>query len=1085
MKIPDAANLSHALGVLADYYLLAGLLLAAAWLAQRWMRQPAARLAVNWMVAVELLVLAVVCAVPVWPRISLLRAASAPVSPERPVVLAPPAAAPPQSAGDHAPSRPLVPPALNSPRNLELRTGSVPALPESPIAVPHESPTPRDVVAPRSSWIEWIALACFGCMTMVLCWLAWGAVVAWRACRLAKPAPPWLAAEMARIVGEGRRAPRVLVGTRTRTAAALGLFRPTILLPVELAGDAATPALRSVLRHEWAHIESGDLWLLALGRCLLVPLFAHPLFWWLRRAVRRDQELLADAAAAGDNRPAYAEELLQLARRAIGPLPLSASVGIWENSSQLSKRIAMLLNENMRIEPRTSRRWRVQAAGLLTLLAAGVSFLTLQPGRSAGGEPKTQTVAKQPGGEKAKPDSNEAVRAGESLLGKGDLDGAIAEFTKAIRRDPQNAHGYYGRACVYKRKHDEAKAGADLRQVLSLDPKLAGTYLSHGWAYGRDREIDRAIAYLSRFAPFKREDIGAAAIRGYCYWLKGDCKKAVADFSEAIRLFPRDDRDLGYRGQCYVEMDEPDKAIADYSEALALVQEGDKAGVRAQRSLAYAEKRDFDNAASDIKVAITIHPDSCHYTRGMIDWIKGDRKAATVEFEKAVKLDAAKSQDDAVQWFQSYVADMEAHMDPIQPPGYWQLQRPEFRKQIRISPEQEKKLRAISAAISEQQAKYGRDIGERLAKLPPQKVREAAADMWRGFWPKQRESARKQVDEVLTAEQRLALKRESLRPAALELQFDPNVFKSVPLTQAQRDKIARISEDAQKKLRELAARQSERNEAFLRGLKGERREKALALVEARYRDDPLHVDDVDAALLDDQAVGLIMAASGPNSGSPVLVETSNPAGMTMYMTTTSIDAPAPPSSTTFAGSISVVGNIAVNPSSAALARLPFFGEVLSQSSDLNKEWSITAAQAKQLAEITTNFQKGQERIVATIKGLASEDRKKRRLEFLGDDKKLKAEAVQRTEKVLTPKQIAAVKEQLLRRYVYYMMRDSAAMRAIGIEEKEAATTAAAENDYDSINKPVFEAGGKILDVLTPQQIEGLFDEYEKRMGGQV
>ena len=110
------------------------------------------------------------------------------------------------------------------------------------------------------------------------------------------------------------------------TAVALGLRRPTIVLPAGLLAEGPPQALRAVLTHEWAHIRNGDLRLLALGRCLLVLLFAHPLFWWLRRAIRGDQELLADAAAAGDDRPAYAEELLRLARKTAWPSPLAASV---------------------------------------------------------------------------------------------------------------------------------------------------------------------------------------------------------------------------------------------------------------------------------------------------------------------------------------------------------------------------------------------------------------------------------------------------------------------------------------------------------------------------------------------------------------------------------------------------------------------------------------------------------------------------------------------------------------------------------------------------------------------------------------
>ena len=62
-------------GWLTDYYLAATLLLLALLAGWRWIRQPAHRIMAAWIVLVELIVLAVVCAMPFWPRVSLMAAA--------------------------------------------------------------------------------------------------------------------------------------------------------------------------------------------------------------------------------------------------------------------------------------------------------------------------------------------------------------------------------------------------------------------------------------------------------------------------------------------------------------------------------------------------------------------------------------------------------------------------------------------------------------------------------------------------------------------------------------------------------------------------------------------------------------------------------------------------------------------------------------------------------------------------------------------------------------------------------------------------------------------------------------------------
>ena len=214
--------------------------------------------------------------------------------------------------------------------------------------------------------------------------LCWGAAAAAWICRRADRPPEALQADLSEIAGGQPKVPRLLVSPRISSAVALGLLRPTILLPAALAAAGPRQTLRAVLAHEWAHLRNRDLWLLALGRCLLVMLYAHPLFWWLRRCVRNDQECLADAVAAGDAKPDYAAELLRWVRLgpAASPARVWAAVGIWENASQLSRRIAMLLDEKLQIRPTASHRWQCQAAGAIVLLGAALSLVTLQPGQS-------------------------------------------------------------------------------------------------------------------------------------------------------------------------------------------------------------------------------------------------------------------------------------------------------------------------------------------------------------------------------------------------------------------------------------------------------------------------------------------------------------------------------------------------------------------------------------------------------------------------------------------------------------------------------------------------------------------------------
>ena len=122
---------------------------------------------------------------------------------------------------------------------------------------------------------------------------------------------------------------RTVVSSRIDVAVALGIWRPAVLLPAKWANESPLPlreglgegsdashsVLHTVLAHELAHIENRDLHWLAATRALLTLLWAQPLYWLLRRRLRLDQEVLADAAAAEmTSRQNYAEQLVAWAR---------------------------------------------------------------------------------------------------------------------------------------------------------------------------------------------------------------------------------------------------------------------------------------------------------------------------------------------------------------------------------------------------------------------------------------------------------------------------------------------------------------------------------------------------------------------------------------------------------------------------------------------------------------------------------------------------------------------------------------------------------------------------------------------------
>ncbi len=53
---------------------------------------------------------------------------------------------------------------------------------------------------------------------------------------------------------------------------------------------------------------------------------------------------------------------------------------------------------------------------------------------------------------------------------KGEYDGSIADYTKAIAPKPVYANAYGGRGAAYMKKGDKEQAIADFRKALEIDP---------------------------------------------------------------------------------------------------------------------------------------------------------------------------------------------------------------------------------------------------------------------------------------------------------------------------------------------------------------------------------------------------------------------------------------------------------------------------------------------------------------------------------------------------------------------------------------------------------------------------------------
>jgi beta-lactamase regulating signal transducer with metallopeptidase domain/5-hydroxyisourate hydrolase-like protein (transthyretin family) len=186
---------------------------------------------------------------------------------------------------------------------------------------------------------------------------------------------------------------RTLVSIEVRTPLAYGCLRTTVMIPQSMtAGDAT--ALRFCLAHEWSHIIRQDLPAWRLTWLCQFVLWFQPLFWIMRRELRVCQDFLADHHATNEGADAleYSELLMAFTRQRTGR-PIAGAIAFFDQSSQLSRRINMLLNSHVVLRSRSSLKFCLSVIAM-SLVCAGLISLVRLDSVQADDTPASATVVK-------------------------------------------------------------------------------------------------------------------------------------------------------------------------------------------------------------------------------------------------------------------------------------------------------------------------------------------------------------------------------------------------------------------------------------------------------------------------------------------------------------------------------------------------------------------------------------------------------------------------------------------------------------------------------------------------------------------
>jgi tetratricopeptide (TPR) repeat protein len=198
------------------------------------------------------------------------------------------------------------------------------------------------------------------------------------------------------------------------------------------------------------------------------------------------------------------------------------------------------------------------------------------------------------------------VQRGEEHRLAGRHVDAVADFTRTLELDPENAWATASRGQAYQAIGHYGDALADLDRAIELDPGLLWAIVDRGLTYQAMERYDEAIADFTRAIELAPSYAWAIVNRGETFGYMKRYDDAVADFTRAIELDP-EQSSVCSRGVTYRKMERYDDALADFTHALEL---GPEYGPTVHRGLTYQFMRHYDEALADLNRAVDLYPES-------------------------------------------------------------------------------------------------------------------------------------------------------------------------------------------------------------------------------------------------------------------------------------------------------------------------------------------------------------------------------------------------------------------------------------------------------------------------------------------
>jgi beta-lactamase regulating signal transducer with metallopeptidase domain len=236
----------------------------------------------------------------------------------------------------------------------------------------------RAAISLPAGWALYIFLAWFAVAFVAMLRLMvglWRLHVLRRSC--AEIDTPSLDPAVRKTVDEfsGSRSVAIATSESVRVPAAIGFWKPMIVIPDWALRELPPDELNIILLHEHAHLRRWDDWTNLVQKTVRALFFFHPAMWWIENRLSVEREMACDDAVLAETRNphGYASCLVSLLEKNLAHRGWVMAQAVVHRAHEASLRLAQILDTN---RPVATRGWK-PALGLVGGFA--IACLALSP----------------------------------------------------------------------------------------------------------------------------------------------------------------------------------------------------------------------------------------------------------------------------------------------------------------------------------------------------------------------------------------------------------------------------------------------------------------------------------------------------------------------------------------------------------------------------------------------------------------------------------------------------------------------------------------------------------------------------------